>query len=181
MLFPNLTTQRLSLRQADPKDLEAIYKGLSNPKVIEYYGIAYQSKQEAKVQLEWYDYVWANEEGVYWMITDKQTGRFLGTIGYYNWMQANRKAEIGFWLNPSDWRNGFMAEAMAPVLQYGFKTLNLHRVEALVEEENAAAIGLLLTHGFKHEGTMRECELKEDDTKLISLKLFGLLSQEYKG
>jgi [ribosomal protein S5]-alanine N-acetyltransferase len=181
VLFPKLTTQRLVLRQATTKDLDSVYRGLSDPEVIEFYGIAYRSKQEAKVQLEWYDYVWENEEGLYWMITEKESERFLGTIGYHNWIQPNRKAELSFWLTPNAWRKGIMTETLAPVLKYGFETMALNRVEALVEEANTAGSGILEKAGFLHEGTLRDCELKERDDAFISLKLYGLLQKEYQG
>jgi [ribosomal protein S5]-alanine N-acetyltransferase len=179
LLFPELRTPRLTLRSSEPSDLEAVFKGLSDPAVIAYYGVAYKSKQEAKVQLDWYEYVWQNDEGIYWMLTESATGRFLGTVGLYHWMQPNRKAELGFWLNPAEWRKGYMTEALSPVLRYGFDTMDLNRMEALVEEGNTPAAALLKKTGFAHEGTMRNCELKEADDVFISLQLYGLLRQEY--
>jgi len=180
MLFPVVNTQRLTLRQAVAKDLDWIYQGLSDPKVIAHYGIAYGSKEEAKTQLEWYDYVWQNEQGVYWVITRKSDNAPLGTVGYFNWMQPNRKAEISFWLVSTAWRQGYMREALEPSLTYGFKTMNLHRAEALVEAGNTAGAACLKHLGFVHEGTMRSCELKESDDAYISLELYGLLENEYQ-
>ena len=180
MLFPNLTTDRLLLRQPERKDLDAVFKGLSNKEVIRYYGIAYRSKEEAKAQMEWYEYVWENEEGLYWVIADKDKGNFLGTAGLYHWMHPNRKAELGFWLLPEAWGKGFMAEALRPVLKYGIDTMELYRIEALVEQGNSRAVKTLSQLGFLHEGTLRECELKEEADKFISLEMHGLLAREYK-
>ena len=180
MLFPNLSTARLKLRQPEAKDLDQVYKGLSDKDVIEFYGIAYRSKEEARAQIEWYDYVWQNEEGIYWVITDATTGKFLGTAGLYHWMHANRKAEISFWLLPSAWGKGYMQETLAPILKYAFDTMELNRVEAMTEQGNDRADKLLGKIGFQKEGTLRDCELKEEADQFISLNMYGLLAREYK-
>ncbi len=179
MLFPNQTTARLALRHPVPKDLDHVFKGLSDPAVIEHYGIAYRSKDEARAQMDWYEYVWTNEEGLYWVIADKESGAFLGTVGFFNWMHPNRKAELSFWLLPAAWGKGYMQEALAAALRYAFGTMELNRVEALVEHGNTRAERLLLQAGFKKEGTLRECEVKEDADKLISLEMYGLLAREF--
>lgn len=41
--FPSLQTKRLILRQIIPTDIQDIYKGLSNPEVIKYYGVSFDS------------------------------------------------------------------------------------------------------------------------------------------
>lgn len=49
-----------------------------------------------------------------------------------------------------------MTEALETVLKFGFTELNLHRVEALIADENEPSKRLLLRYGFLKEGTMRE-------------------------
>jgi ribosomal-protein-alanine N-acetyltransferase len=49
-----------------------------------------------------------------------------------------------------------MGEALKHVLSYGFTQLNLHRVEALIAEENIASRKLVEKFKFTMEGIMRE-------------------------
>lgn len=49
-----------------------------------------------------------------------------------------------------------MTEALRAVLKYGFETMNLHRVEALIGRENAASLKLVDNFNFKQEGVLRE-------------------------
>jgi ribosomal-protein-alanine N-acetyltransferase len=46
------------------------------------------------------------------------------------------KAEIYYSLIPHYWKKGFALEAVKALLNYGFKTLKLNRIEAGVATEN---------------------------------------------
>ncbi len=54
------------------------------------------------------------------------------------------------------WHQGYMSEALRAMLAYGFETLELNRIEALVMPENEASAILLLRLGFSEEGVLRE-------------------------
>ena len=41
--FPTIKTEKLLLRQFADSDLENVFKGLSNPEVIKYYGVSFQT------------------------------------------------------------------------------------------------------------------------------------------
>lgn len=51
--FPSLQTKRLILRQIIPTDIQNIYNGLSNPKVIKYYGVSFDSLAATEEQMTW--------------------------------------------------------------------------------------------------------------------------------
>ena len=44
--FPIIKTQRLLLRQFVESDLHSVFKGLSHPDVIKYYGVSYKTPEE---------------------------------------------------------------------------------------------------------------------------------------
>ena len=48
--FPILKTERLLLRQFVDTDLENVFKGLSHPEIIKYYGVSYQTLEATKAQ-----------------------------------------------------------------------------------------------------------------------------------
>ena len=43
MKFPTIKTSRFRLRQFTDADLENVFKGLSHPEVIKYYGVSFNS------------------------------------------------------------------------------------------------------------------------------------------
>jgi ribosomal-protein-alanine N-acetyltransferase len=53
-MFPQLSTERLLLTQNLPEDQQFIFKGLSHPDVIPFYGVRYESFEAAKAQMDWY-------------------------------------------------------------------------------------------------------------------------------
>jgi ribosomal-protein-alanine N-acetyltransferase len=62
---------------------------------------------------------------------------------------------------------------MPDALAYGFKELDLHRIEAVVEAGNDASGRVLRRYGFTHEGTLREAERK--DGRWIDLEMWAKL------
>jgi RimJ/RimL family protein N-acetyltransferase len=66
------------------------------------------------------------------------------------------KAEIYYSLIPHYWKKGFALEAVKALLNYGFKTLKLHRIEAGVATENVNSLRLLEKTGMKREGMHRK-------------------------
>ena len=173
----SLSSSRLLLRKITDSDLEMIFKGLSHPEVILYYGVSYDSIEATKAQIQWYHQLEAKETGIWWAICSSNDTQFYGAIGFNNWRKDFKKAEIGFWLLPEYWKQGIVSEALAMVCDYGFNTMQLHRIEAEVETENNASKNSLLKFGFTHEGTLRDCEIKNN--KYISLDMFSKLKSDF--
>ncbi len=88
----------------------------------------------------------------------------------------NKKAEIGFWLLPEYWGNGILKELMPLICNYGFNQLNLHRIEGFVESNNTNCKRGLAKFDFKYEGTMVDCEIKNE--KFISLDIYALINYQ---
>lgn len=177
--FPELKSKRLWLRQVHDSDLESVFKGLSHPDVIRYYGVSYESLESTKAQMAWFRELEQNGTGVWWAVCSAENQKFHGAAGINNLDRIHHKAEVGFWLLPEYRRNGIISEAMKEILNYAFHELKLHRIEATVETENEASRNLLLKAGFSYEGTLRDCELKND--RYINLELFALLRTDYGG
>lgn len=175
MTFPNLTTSRLNLRQITEADLENIYSGLSNPDVIKYYGVNYDSLEATWEQLEWYAELERTHTGIWWAVILAETGEFCGAIGYNNRSREHKKAELGFWLLPDFWGKGYVQEALEPVLEYGFNKLDLHRIEAFVETENISSQKTLQKCHFQQEGILRDSEIKNG--RFVSVAIFSKLKK----
>ncbi|HEY9184648.1 MAG TPA: GNAT family protein [Salegentibacter sp.] len=167
--LPTLKTSRIILREIIETDLENIYKGLSDPEVIKYYGISFDSPQATKEQMTWF----AEPSQYWWAICSPDNKTFFGAGGLNNLSKEHRKAEIGLWLLPGFWGQGIMREAMPLICAYGFQQLKLHRIEGFVETDNRNCKKAMAKLDFKHEGTRRNCEVKNG--KLISIDIFAKL------
>jgi ribosomal-protein-alanine N-acetyltransferase len=158
-----MQTERLLIRPIEPSDHQQVFEGLSHPEVIPYYGVSFDSFAATQEQMDWYANLVQNETGIWWAVCDKSDGTFLGAGGYNDWDHNHRKAEVGFWLHPESWGQGFMAEAIQLLFRFGFETMGLHRIEGFVFSENTKCHAAVKKVGFIHEGTMRDCEIKNGE------------------
>ena len=171
-----ILTNNYSLRMFTQNDLENVYRGLSDPKVIPYYGVSFKTKEETQKQIDWYLRIEKENTGRWRAISSPDHSQFFGAIGFNDWSHEHRKAEIGFWLLPEFWKKGIIREVLPAMTNFAFKEMNLHRIEAEVESENHNSRRVLENYGFKFEGLKRECEIKNN--KFISLELFSLLETD---
>lgn len=169
--FPIIKTERLLLRQFVDNDLENVFKGLSHPEIIKYYGVSFQTLEATKEQMTFFADLEKNETGIWWAVCSADNKTFYGAGGLSSLNKEHKKAEIGFWLISEFWGNGIMKEAMPLICNYGFDNLELHRIEGFVESENKNCKNAMAKLDFQHEGTMKECEIKNG--KFISLDIYA--------
>ncbi len=166
-----LQTDRLLLRPIVASDIDNIFKGLSEPEVIKYYGVNFQSLEETKEQMTFYADLEKNGTGRWFAICSLDHSVFYGAGGLNSLSKEHKKAEIGLWLLLDFWGQGIMIETMPLICNYGFNTLGLHRIEGFVETNNINCKRAMSKLDFKHEGTMVECEIKNG--AFISLDIYA--------
>ena len=166
----SIQTERLLLREILASDIHHIYQGLSNPLVIQHYGVSYDTLEATQEQMAWY----ACPQQYWWAICSFDHQTFYGAGGLNDVSKKHQKAEIGLWLLPDFWGKGIMLEAMPLICKYGFERLGLHRIEGFVESNNQNCKRALAKFDFEYEGTMRDCEKK--DGKFISVDVYAKLN-----
>ena len=175
-MFPELNTERFLLQKILATDQEFIFKGLSHPHVIPHYGVHYSSFEATAAQMQFYSQLWQDKTGCWWKVVEKTTGEPIGACGMNGYQPQHEKAEIGYWLLPEHWGRGIMREVLPVMIRYLFHNWKLYRLEAVIEEGNAASCKLSEQLGFTCEGKLRESEIK--DGKRISLLMYSLLAPE---
>ncbi len=66
------------LRSFNVNDLENIFKGLSDPDLIKYYGISYQTLESAKEQMLFFENLETARTGKWWAICSLDNKMFFG-------------------------------------------------------------------------------------------------------
>jgi len=173
--FPILKSERLELRQFTDSDLENVFRGLSHPDIIKYYGISFDTLEATKEQMTWFADHEKNGTGIWWAVCDKSDGTFLGAGGLNDLTLKHKKAEIGFWLLPENWGKGYMTEAMPIICNHAFDSIGLHRIEGFVETENNNCKKALDKLEFNLEGTMQDCEFKNG--QFISVDIYSKIKK----
>lgn len=156
--FPTLQTPRLLLREILPTDAEAIFKMRSDPLVMRYIGKPPQKDiSEAKFQIEDYRQTYEQNEAVNWAICLHEKPEWLiGSVGFWKMDKVNHRCEIGYTLQYDYWRQGIMSEAITAAMEYCFKVMDFHSVEANTDPDNEGSGGILEKLGFVQEAYFRE-------------------------
>jgi [ribosomal protein S5]-alanine N-acetyltransferase len=174
--FPTITSQRLLLRQFVDSDIQNVFQGLSDPEIIKYYGVSYKTLDETKEQMKFFADLEKEGTGIWWAVCSLDNKTFYGAGGLNNLSKEHKKAEIGFWLLTNYWGQGILKEAMPLICEYGFNKLGLHRIEGFVETDNLNCKKAIEKLDFKHEGTMRDCEIKNG--KFVSVDIYSKLKTD---
>ncbi len=178
MNFDYLETARLKLNLITPTVLHTIFNTLEKESIMSLMGFD-EAAYAHHLDMHQKGMETNRLSLLYFLLTDKATGQPLGTCGFHTWNATHRRAELFYSLLADEYKEkGLMTEALEPVLAYGFDTMNLHRVAALVWRENIPSLKLLEKFGFTFEGTMREDYVV--DGKNEDSECYSLLSWEWK-
>lgn len=155
--LPNIVTDRLVIRAARMSDSQDIYEYSRDPEVARHVmWDAHRSIHQTRAYVRFLIKQYRNCSPSTFVIALKDTGKVIGTIGFM-WVQPdNRAAEVGYSLSREYWNRGIMSEALRAVLIFGFKKLNLNRIEAQHECDNPASGRVMQKVGMRYEGTLRE-------------------------
>jgi ribosomal-protein-alanine N-acetyltransferase len=174
--FPNLETERLVLRRIDVNDVNEIFALRSNPQTMKYIPRPLvKTMEDALVHIAMIDDKIENNEGINWGITLKSNPKLIGIIGHYRIKPENYRAEIGYMLLPEFNGKGIMPEAVKAAVHYGFKVMQLHSIEAIIDPENFGSEKVLQKSGFVKEAHLKENEFY--DGRFLDTVIYSLLNK----
>ncbi len=147
-------TPRLLLRRFKDDDQAQFLAYRNDPEIARYQSWESYSAEEARQFIERQKSLPLGVTAGQWFqlaIELKETAALIGDCAFKLDEPDARQAEIGFTLARSFQRRGYAAEAVGRVLDYGFIELGLHRIYAITDCENHAAIALLEKLAMRRE------------------------------
>ena len=178
MNFETFHTERLLLRKLTPSDFNYIFENHDEAEIRTLLGI--NSDEEYLLEENKYKkgYSTYNKSLVYFQMLDKISQQIIGGAGFHSWYADHKRAELGYALKNDEYKGkGLMTEALSFIIGYGFKHMDLNRIEAFIGPDNAASLKLISKYNFTREGQLRQHYMKEG--KLQDSIVFSLLSKEY--
>ncbi|HSD13492.1 MAG TPA: GNAT family protein [Flavobacterium sp.] len=178
MNFELLETPNLILRKITPETYEFVFHHYNDNDLKTFFGFSKneeldKEKEKLKKGLTTY-----NRSFVNFQILDKETGDIIGACGFHTWSFEHHRAEIGYALNSDEHMGkGIMTETLKAVIDYGFKTMNLNRIEALIGPKNEASLRLVEKFNFTREGLLRQHYFKNN--VMEDSVIYSLLRVEY--
>lgn len=114
--------------------------------------------------------------GVAFAVLEFRSREVVGQIRLFNWQPREGIAEIGYWVGRRHWGKGYGSEAVRLACRFGFGTMRLHRINAVVVAGNDRSERALTKAGFRLEGTSRSSTRVAGGWR--DERLFGLLRGE---
>lgn len=158
-MHPDLIeTRRLVIRPFRPDDWKAVYEYMSDRDVTTYL----PKGQLTEVQTREFLTRNSGENAEAMALTIKADQRLIGHMLFHPWF-APLTYEIGWVLNKRYHRQGYATEAAFALLEYGFDTLQLHRMIATCQPENVPSYRIMEKLGMRREGHFRQCIYRGED------------------
>lgn len=176
--LPVITTPRFVLRPLCAADAPAIFRIFSDPDVTRYWGHStLGTLAQAASFIRQAQEGFASRALLEWGLADKDQDEVIGTCAYSGWCSEHRRAEIGYALRTDRWGEGVMAEVLPALIQFGFDTMGLHRIEADADPRNERSLRSLERLGFVREGLQRERYLVNGEAQ--DALVHGLLRHDW--
>lgn len=117
----------------------------------------------------------------FFAICDGGTDEMMGGIGLHpehSFQQRAFTCEMGYWLGRMYWGQGYMSEAIPPVLDFGFNALKLRMVSATTNVENERSKKVLRGLGFTYLGDHKRVKPTLRGTEVMSCWELSLADYE---
>lgn len=176
-----LQTKRLLISPISFSDLDDIHALHSLPETDRYntLGIPKNLKQTENIVQGWIENNHKEQNSNFTLKIESNTNKdFIGLIALNLGKPKFKIAEVWYKLHPDFWNNGYATEALHKVLEFGFRELGLHRIEAGCAVDNIGSIKVLEKVGMIKEGSKRKVlPLKEGWSDNFE---YAILSTEFK-
>lgn len=153
-MFTELVSERLLVRRFQDSDLSAFLAYRNDPAVGRYQNWDTLSAPRAQAILQEQRHLEPGTPGPWFQfaLALKGNGLLVGECGLQVLLQDARQAQVSVSLAPVHQGAGLATEALTTVLDYAFINLDLHRVIAVVDAENAGPVRLFERVGMRREG-----------------------------
>ncbi len=89
----------------------------------------------------------------YYIFEKENTDKIIGTVSFGNVLpEPYLCCNLGYKISPAHSRRGYCTEAVAAAVSAAYAYLDIHRINAFVQESNFASIRVLEKCGFALEG-----------------------------
>ncbi|MEW2046616.1 GNAT family protein [Streptomyces sp. NPDC005476] len=156
------SSARLTLRELDIEDVNAVFAIYGSPEATEHLSFDPRSREQvgqivarsiaAAVETPRTEYALA--------VIERKTAALIGFGRLALDPHQQRGATMGFALRPGAWGVGYGIEMVRLLLSVGFDDLHLHRIWGARSPRNEASARTMAAVGMVEEGTIREHVLK---------------------
>jgi RimJ/RimL family protein N-acetyltransferase len=151
---PVLETERLVLRGHHVGDFADCLALWMDPEVTRFISGKPSTQEEVWSRLVRYVGHWALMGFGYWVVTEKENGRFMGEVGFADFKRAIEPSldgvpEIGWVIAPRGHGKGYATEAARAAVAWSDKHFGHARTACIIAPENASSIRVAEKCGYR--------------------------------
>lgn len=176
--IPQLETSRLILRPLELSDAPAIFAYASKPEVAHFVtwpAHKTMADTEAYLHFAFSSYAQGMLEPL-GIVLKENPSLIIGTIGAFWSSKPHKIIELGAVLDNLYWGNGFVAEALAKLVEVSWEHYDVNRIQGRCSKLNTRSASMMKKLGMKHEGTLYQsfmCKGECWDMEMFSLTKKG--------
>lgn len=150
-----LRTDRLELSVPTAADIDAITAAAQDPEVPRWTTLpSPYDRAHAEAFVDKAAGWWEDESELTWGV--RRGGRWIGMVGLHR-VEKRGSAEIGFWMDAAARGHGYLTEAGAAAVEFGFaEPVALARIQWRAVVGNHASARVAQKLGFRYEGLLRQ-------------------------
>lgn len=151
----NFSAKHIYLRPVKKDDALAIHLYAGNPEVTRYmlWGPNDYEDTVSYVELSLKEQNRIPRRVYRFAIILKHTDDLIGMIDLT--LESDKIGEMGYVLNQSHWGKGYGTEAAKLMVNYGFKTLGLHKIICTCDTRNIGSYRIMEKVGYRRVGTYK--------------------------
>ena len=173
--LPTLANDRVVLRELRLHDAASLYRVVSRPDVSRYMWPAPPGVDAFERFIEWTWTERAAGKYVCFGIVPRGATEAAGLFELRQMQPGFFRAELGFFVEPAVWGTGLFFDAAGLLLDYAFRVIGIHRIEARAAVDNVRSNAALRRLGAQREGTLRAAFVS--DGKLVDQHLWAMVRE----
>lgn len=161
----------VTLREFEKTDIPLKVEWINNPKNNQF--LHYELPARVDKTIKWFQ---EKDNTKRLDCTIEYKGIPVGVIGLLQIDKVNSKAEYYITVGETSFKGkGIATKATKAIVEYGFNTLNLHKIYLTVDAENEIAIKLYKKSGFRCEGHFTDDLFSDRKSEFINRERYAII------
>ena len=160
--LPDLTGERLTLRELRPSDAGSLFTELGTPEVRRFMWAPPPNAGAFSQFIEWAHAERATGKYICYGIVPRGETDAAGVFELRQLQPGFWRGELGFVMASRLWGRGLFPEGAQLLLDFSFRVVKVHRIEARSAVDNARGNAALQKLGAVREGRLRAAFWRED-------------------
>jgi RimJ/RimL family protein N-acetyltransferase len=177
--LPELVGERLTLRELRVSDASTLYSELTAPAVKRFIWAPPPGVAAFERFIEWSHEERATGKYICYGVVPQREEHAFGVFELRQLQPGFLRGEFGFVITPKLWEKRLFVDAARLLLDFAFRTVKVHRIEARATVDNDNGNAALERLGAHREGTLKEAFWRDDH--FVDQYLWALLESDWSG